>query len=287
VVAVGDVIVVLWCVGWAGVAGVQGWRYFRGGAGVVRVLARVERVEVPREAGADRMDGVPVVIAFQDPGTGERLALPTTGRRNGTVDAAWVGRQVTVRFPAGRPYEFKVAGGAGLRRELGLAVTAACLVYAALVARLAFGTGDPGWAPLGIGVMLAALMAWALAVTGRAARHRKALLATGAEATARVVAVAQSTHRDDDGHTHTRYSPVVTFHTPDGRAVTALSPDYVSGQAHTIGTETLVRYAPADPSIFAFDAREDGRAQGCGVVLVGFFGLAGLALTVVGVVLLG
>lgn len=282
-------VLTVWCLGWAGVAGVGLWRYARvWSSGTVRVAARVERVEAPRESGADAAAGVPVVLAFQNPATGEELRLPTTGARNGTLTAAWEGRQVTVRFPAGHPYDFRIANGTGRQRDLALPVVAACFAWAGLVAHLALGDDGIGWIPLGFGAMVASLTTWAALTTHREGRRRRDLLSAAQEATARVVASLRSTHRDDDGHTHTSYVPVMAFTTADGRTVTAVSPAYTSrSQPHTAGTEVAVRYAPADPSVFAFDLATDRRANGCGTGMLTVVAAAGVAAMVTGVVLLG
>lgn len=282
-----DTVLVVWSAVWAALAAFRVWRYVRPSAsGPVRVAARVERVEAPRTSGADIRHGVPVVVAFQNPATGEELRLPTTGDRNGTVQAAWVGRPVTVRFPAGQPYAFRVVSGTGRARELALTVLAAGLAWVGLVVRLARAHGV-GWVPIGVGVLVAALAGWATAVQQRQSRRRARLLSGAAETTARVVASLESTHRDDDGHTHTSYVPVMAFTTADGREVTAVPPYYTARSGpHTLGVETPVRYAPADPSVLAFDTTHDRRANGCGTIALAALTLAGAAAAITGVVLL-
>ncbi|MDD1063009.1 DUF3592 domain-containing protein [Streptomyces cocklensis] len=281
-------VLTVWCVGWAAVAGVGLWRYARvWSSHTVRVAARVERVEEPRGSGADAAEGVQVVLAFQNPATGEELRLPTTGARNGTLTAAWVGRPVTVRFPAGHPYDFRIANGMGRQRDLALPVVAACFAWMGLVAHFALDEEGIGWVPLGIGTVVASLTSWAALTTHREGRRREGLLAAAEATTARVVASLQSTHRDDDGHTHTTYVPVMAFTTADGRSVTAVSPAYTSrSQPHTVGTDVAVRYAPADPSVFAFDLATDRRANGCGTAFLTVLAAAGVAAMVTGVVLL-
>ncbi|WUH92706.1 DUF3592 domain-containing protein [Streptomyces sp. NBC_00433] len=282
-----DTVVTVWAVAWALAAALGAWRYARPRSSrTVRVAARVERVEAPRESGSDISSGVPAVIAFQNPSTGEALLLPTTGNRNGTLDAAWTGRPVTVRFPAGEPYRFRVVNGTGRQGELARPVAAACLAWGGLVVRLA--RTDAGWVPLGVGALVTALMTWAIAAGSRQARRRKALLSTAEEARARVVASLHSTHRDDDGHTHTRYIPVMTFTTADGRVVTAVSPRSAGRPTpHTIGADVPVHYSPADPSVFAFDIARDRRGYGCGLAVLSALAAAGAAAMVAGVTLLG
>lgn len=284
-----DTVLTVWTAGWAAAAGFGAWRYAsRSGARAVRVAARVERVEPPRESGADITSGIPVVVGFQNPATGEQLSLPTTGGRNGMLQAAWVGRAVTVRFPAGQPYNFRVVTGLGRQRELAFPVAAACLAWIGLVARLTLGDYGIGWVPLGIGVPVALLAGYGTRAAHREGRRRRALLASAEQATGRVVASLRSTHRDDDGRTHTDYVPVMAFTTADGRAVTAVGPGYTRrSQPHTVGTAVTVHYAPADPAVFAFDRDTDRRSHGCGTAALAFFTAAGAAATVTGLVLLG
>ncbi|MYS21307.1 Protein of unknown function, partial [Streptomyces sp. DvalAA-14] len=95
----------------------------------VRVPARVVRVERLPESGAQSSHGIPVVVGFTDPDTGREYALPAAGGRRGTLDAAWEGRQVEVRFPPGKPDRFRLRElSAGPRR--GLAAPTAALVPA-------------------------------------------------------------------------------------------------------------------------------------------------------------
>jgi hypothetical protein len=80
----------------------------------------------------------------------------------------------------------------------------------------------------------------------------------------------------------------MAFTTADGRAVTAVGPAYTRrAQPHTVGTDVTVHYAPADPSVFAFDRATDRKRYGCGTAALAFLTAAGAAATVTGLALLG
>lgn len=288
-----DVLAAMWCAGWTTVAAHGVWRRsVRPPSGrpassrTVRVAARVERVETPRESGTTDGSGIPVVVAFQDPATGERLLLPTAGARNGRLDAAWVGREVTVRFPAGHPYDFRVEDPpTGRARRPLLPVAAASLAWAGLTVWLAVRDGG-AWALLGFGTLLAALAARGAVANSRTGRRRARLLATAQTATGRIVGSWQFTVHDADGNPHPRHLPVVTFTTADARTVTAVRRPYAATpHPHTLGAEIPVHYVPTDPAILAFDPRADRHAHGCGTALLTALSLAAAAAALTGLAL--
>ncbi|MBY8880881.1 DUF3592 domain-containing protein [Actinacidiphila acidipaludis] len=253
----------------------------------VRVPGRVVAVDTPPASGSDSARGIPVVIAFRDAAGGTELTLPTASRRNGRLTEAWVGRDVGVRHPPGRPQRFTVSGSvtavtpSGLRGPTLLAVPAC----AALLLWLALHHGW-GWAPLGGGAAFAALMG-RVTVAASHERSRRAALLTGAlTAPGRVVAVQEHTSTDDSGARTVTFVPVVAFTTSDGRVVTGQCRTGIRDVRRSLGSACQIHYAPSDPAVFTADPAAERLAGGCGLFLAGFLTVLGLAVTVVGLIAL-
>jgi hypothetical protein len=282
-----DVVLAVWCAAWAAVAGTGLRRYASGasgGARAVRVEARVVRVEAP-PPGARRSAGIPAVLAFRDAATGQELTVPTTAA-NGTLEAAWVGRRIEVRHPPGQPYRFRMLTrpGEGRLRGLALPVAAGLAVLAALLVRFSFEVGY-GLALLGLGLGWTAAGALALRAGLREHDRRQALLATSATVPGEVVSVVEDESRDDDGHTHVTYTPVVAFTPAGGPTVTGVATLASSGPHHhrdTLGARVPVRHSVADPAVFHLQDSPERATAACGLVLLVLFTLGGAALTAVG-----
>ncbi|MEU6848332.1 DUF3592 domain-containing protein [Actinacidiphila alni] len=289
-----DGVLALWCAGWASAAAIGLRRYATGasggGARAVRVPARIVRVERP-SSGARRSAGVPVVLAFRDPATGQELTVPTTGAHSGTLDAAWAGREIEVRFPPGQPYRFRMLTrpGQGRWQGLRLPAVAAFFVLAALLVRLSFVAGY-GLGLLGLGALWTAALGTALRASLREYGRRRALLASPGTADGEIVAILEDERRDDDGHVHVSYTPVVTFTPPGAPTVTGVpAPGSATSRHHhrdALGLRIPVHYATVDPSVFHLDGASDRATMTCGLIALFPFALAGVALMVVGAVAL-
>ncbi|MGW7448476.1 hypothetical protein [Kitasatospora sp. NPDC054795] len=102
-------ILALWC-GVFGAVALVG--YGRSLAGLtraqraVRVKGRIERVREPRN-GSSPNDGIAVVVRFQDPSTGEEFVVTNDSGTGDRISTAWVGREVGIRYPRGRPHAFR------------------------------------------------------------------------------------------------------------------------------------------------------------------------------------
>lgn len=104
-------VLLLWCAG-CGVLALIG--YGRSLAGVtraqraVRVPGRIAEVRVPEHGGPD-IPGIPMAVAFPDPGTGQEHILPHVSESGFQLCAVWVGREIAVIHPPGRPERFEIA----------------------------------------------------------------------------------------------------------------------------------------------------------------------------------
>lgn len=279
-----DVLLVVWCVAWCVVAGL-GLRRPR----MVRVAARVVRVEPP-STGAPRSAGVPVVLAFTDPAGGQELTVPATGGGNGRLDAAWVGREIEVSFPPGQPYRFRMLSRPGQGRWRGLVGPALALlvVVASLLIRFSFEAGF-GLGLCGLGLLWTGAAAASLRFAVREYGRRRALLASSATVPGEVVAIVEDERRDDDGHTHVTYTPVVTFSPRGGPAVTGVAGlGSSSGHHHrdSVGRRVAVVHSTTDPSVFHLEDASERAAMTCGLLFLLFFLLGGMAVTVTGAVAL-
>lgn len=265
---------------------VQLGRYLAGGRGV-RVGAQVVRVWAPGRR-APRRDGVPAEVAFTDPGTGREYVLGVRGGLGGKLDAAWVGREVDVRFPAGKPEKFRVLSGpGGPNRELISIGVGGFVVAIVMVGRFTSGNGRFGWVMAGFGVLWVLISAATIVVAIREIAHRRALMGAPIAVPGRVVTLIESNHNGEDGESSHSYTPVVAFTTHEGREVLGISQVGNAGRRTWTGREVPVLYAPADPAVFRLDYATDRFSAGCGVFLLLFFLLFGIALTAGGVVVAG
>ncbi|MGX2993061.1 DUF3592 domain-containing protein [Streptomyces sp. JNUCC 64] len=278
----------LWC-GVFGVLALIG--YGRSLAGVnrarraVRVMGRIERVRPPRHGGSWR-DGIAVVVTFRDPSTGREHTVTNDRDRGVMIDAAWEGREVPVSYPGGRPFAYRFTHDLHTGRYgLGWPHTALFLVYAGLVVGASVEWGWP-WAL--IGVFGPWTVCGILYLPGSVSGPGRALdeLGSGPPVPGRVVAVLEDVSTDEDGHTMTRHTPVVSFTTRQGVTVTAYRTSGLTDPARSFGRDVTVHYAPADPARFTLDLAADRRSRWSEVAFaLVAFGL-GAAAVVVGAVLL-
>ncbi|MER6562408.1 DUF3592 domain-containing protein [Streptomyces sp. NPDC001027] len=249
----------------------------------VWVRARISEVHQPVH-GASRHPGILVTVTFRDPSTGREFVRRNVGRHGDPVEEAWVGRELTVRFPRGRPERFRVAlhtaeddSGRGVPNCTVALLLVGLIVHAAVV------WGYP-WALLGLGALLSVVTAAGPDL--RTVRSRDALLASAPAVPAKVVAVARDVYTDGEGEEVVTHTPVVCFTTHDGADVTVLSRDGVREPRLSLGRELTVHYAPSDPAVYAYDLAAERRSneRSVGVIIMLF--VAGVAATVAGAVLL-
>ncbi|MHA6760024.1 DUF485 domain-containing protein [Streptacidiphilus sp. PAMC 29251] len=279
---------VLWC-GVFGVVALIGYR--RSLAGVtraqrmVRVMGRIERVREPRHGGSEK-DGIPVVVSFHDPSTGEEFTVTNDGEHGDRVDTAWTGREIGIRYPPGRPHAFRFSDDLwDGRRGLGWPNFAVFLIYAGLVAVAAIDWSWP-WALVGSGAPVIVLAACYLPQDVRRMRRRIDLLASEPAVQGRVIAVVKYVYTDEEGDTRTSQTPVVAFTTHEGTAVTAYCDSGLPDPAGSYGRDVTIHYSPDDPAVFTPDLAAERRSRrtdiGCSVLVL----LVAVAAIVVGVVLL-
>ncbi|MFE7524351.1 DUF3592 domain-containing protein [Kitasatospora sp. NPDC057542] len=280
-------ILALWC-GVFGLVALVG--YGRSLAGVtraqrtVRVTGRIERVREPRN-GSSQKDGIAVVVRFRDPSTGEEFVVTNDSETGDRITTAWVGREVGVRYPPGRPHAFRFANDlqAG-RRGLGWPNSAVFLIYVGLVVVASIDWGWP-WALVAVCGPLAVLTAFHLPGERQRTRGRLDTLAATAPVPGRVIAVLKTVETDADGDLRTSRTPVVAFTTHEGAAVTAYYPSGLPDAGVLCGREVTVHYSPADPADFTPDLPAELRSGqgdlGCavvGLVVTGAAAVAGVVL---------
>nr|WP_202523691.1 DUF3592 domain-containing protein [Kitasatospora sp. SID7827] len=253
----------LWSAAWGAVALVGAGRSLAGvtkAQRTVRLAGRIERVgEV--EHGSSRIGGIPVTVAWRDPATGREVLAEGDDGRGETLTAAWVGREIGVSHPAGRPAEHRFAN-APEPPARGLAGPAGALfaAYAGLVA-LAAVRWDWPWALVGGAGAWALLGLWHLPWNVRDRRGKRARLAVMDAVPGRIVAVFRDVRVDeDDGSTITTLTPVVAFTTRDGTAVTAHCTARLADPARSRGRAVTVHHTPADPAEFTLDPAADRRS---------------------------
>ncbi|MBZ3906174.1 DUF3592 domain-containing protein [Streptomyces griseiscabiei] len=257
-------------------------------AGVTRaqravwVTARIVEVGQPAH-GDSQKPGIPVTLAFQDPATGREFTLSNTGEHGDAVQQAWVGREIEVRYPPGRPLRFAVVldtdGEKSGRTGPDCAVM---LLLVGLVIHATVHWGYP-WALLGFGALLTAAALRSPDI--RAVRARDALLASAVAVPARVVAVTRDVHTDDEsGGEIVSHAPVITFTTGAGTHVTALARDDVPDPGRSLDRDLTIHYAPDDPSVYTPDREADRRSGAMTVAFVVALRLAGTAAIVVGAI---
>ncbi|WP_282794551.1 DUF3592 domain-containing protein [Streptomyces sp. CC224B] len=265
-----DEFLVLWCAVWGAVA-VAGYGMSLAGVTraqrTVRLTGRIERVREPRHGGS-RAGGISVVVSYRDPASGQEVTVTNEGERGEVITAAWEGREVGISHPRGRPHAYRFSTlPEQASRGLGGPNCALFLVYAGLVALAAVDRGWP-WALIGFGGPGAVFAAVHLPGTVRARHDRVGRLAAMEAARGRIVAVLRDVTVDqDDGHTSTTLTPVVSFTTREGTAVTAHCTAHVPDPARAYGRDVTVHHTPADPSDFTLDRAAEQRSQNLDVVV--------------------
>ncbi|MFI6729946.1 DUF3592 domain-containing protein [Streptomyces sp. R-74717] len=259
-----DEFLVLWCGVW-GVVALVG--FVRSLAGVtkaqrtVRLTGRIERVREPRHGGS-RKGGISVVVSYRDPASGQEVIVTNDGERGDTIiTCAWEGREIGVSHPRGRPHAYRFSNTPQEpSRGLGWPSFAVFLVYVGLVVLAAVGWGWP-WALIGFGGPWAVSGAVHLPGAVRAKNRRIEQLAAMDTVQGRVVAVLKDVSVDDDGHTSTTITPVVSFTTREGTAVTAYCTSNLPDPAGAYGRDVTVHYTSADPADFTLDRAADHRSK--------------------------
>ena len=251
----------------------------------VRVMGRIERVREPRH-GSSASDGIAVVVSFRDPSTGEEFTVTNDGEHGEQVTAAWTGREIGIHYPRGRPHAFRFTSDlwAG-RRGLGWPSFAVFLIYAGLVTVAAIDWGWP-WALLGFGVPWTLSGVCYIPQNAREASHRIDLLSSVAPVPGRVIAVLKDVSTDAEGGTSTSHTPVVTFTTHEGTAVTAYCTDGLPDPTHSYGRDLTIHYTAADPAVFTPDLAAQHRSRKLDIVLSVLALLVGVAAVIVGAVAL-
>ncbi|MFD0342151.1 DUF3592 domain-containing protein [Streptomyces sp. NPDC127117] len=252
----------------------------------VRAVGRIERVQEPRH-GSSPNEGIPVVVSFRDPSTGQEFTVTNDGERGERITTAWTGREIGVHYPRGRPHAFRFTSNLGEGgRGLGWPNFAVFLIYAGLVVVAAVDRGWP-WALLGFCGLWAISGLWHLPGNVREVNGQLDTLASMTAVPGHVIAVLKSVSVDaDDGHTYTNLMPVVAFTTRDGTAVTAYCASGLPDPAGSYGRDVTIHYSPDDPGVFTLDPAAERRSRKQDIV----FNVLGLlvvgAAAVVGVVAL-
>lgn len=270
-------VLLLWCAG-CGVLAVIG--YGRSLAGVtraqraVRVPGRIAEVSVP-EHGGPGISGIPMTVAFPDPGTGQEHVLPYVSESGIQLDAVWVGREIAVIHPPGHPERFKIAYDIQSGQHgLGWPHFALFLLYCGLVADTAILHGYP-WALLGVGVPLAVVMSFVLRHDLRLTRRdaaRPIIAVPG-----RVAAVLTSVH-DDGESVWTSHAAFITFHTGEGTPVVGRLRADPKDPNTAHDADVTVHYRPGNLDAFTLDlaaARRSGVWDIAFLVLCVLLGVAG------------
>lgn len=218
----------------------------------VRVQGRIERVRAPRHGGS-RRGGIWVVVSYRDPSTGQDVIVTNDGERGESITAAWIGREIGVHYPRGRPHAFGFTnqpeeGGRGL----GWPNFAVFLIYVGLLVVAAIDWGWP-WALIGSCGPWAVVIACYLPENVRDTHRRREGLAAMVDVPGRIVAVLRDVSTDGEGGTVTTITPVVAFTTREDAAVTAYCSSGVPDPASAYGRDVTVHYTPADPAGFSLD----------------------------------
>ncbi|MFD3376453.1 MULTISPECIES: DUF3592 domain-containing protein [unclassified Streptomyces] len=278
----------LWCGAFGTVALVG---YGRSLAGMtpaqraVRVMGRIERVREPRR-GSSQRDGIPVVVSFQDPSTGQEFTVTNDGDHGERISVAWTGREIGVRYPRGRPHAYQFAGDlwAG-RRGLGWPNFAVFLIYVGLVVFAAIDWSWP-WALIGFGVPWTVSGVFHMPQNARVESRRIDALTSQPSVQGRVIAVLTDTGTDSDGHTSTSHTPVIAFTTHEGTTVIAYCADELPDPPNSYGRDVTIHYTPDDPAVFTPNLTAEHRSRSLDMALSVVALLIGVAAVVVGAVLL-
>ncbi|MCX5368943.1 DUF3592 domain-containing protein [Streptomyces sp. NBC_00015] len=249
----------------------------------VWVTARIVAVEPPAH-GASKVPGIPVEVAFQDPFTERQFTLSNAGRHGTSVEEAWVGRELHVRYPRGQPHRFRVTPDTPQDRNGRVGPDCATiLLLVGLVIHATVVRGYP-YALLGFGALLTVFAAASPDI--RLARTRDDLLSSAVAAPARVVAVTKDVYTDGEGDEIVNHAPVVTFTTQDGTHVTVLSRDGIPDPSHSLHRELTIHYAPSDPAVYTPDLKADHRANERAIGWIIIMLITGLAAIATGAALL-
>lgn len=259
-----DEILVLWCAAW-GVVALVGYGMSLAAVTkaqrTVRLTGRIERVREPRHGGS-RTGGISVVVSYRDPVSGQEVTVTNDGERGEMITSAWEGREIGVSHPRGRPHAYRFSNTPEEpSRGLGRPSFAVFLVYVGLVVLAAVGWGWP-WALIGFGGPWAVFAAVHLPGAVRAKNRRIERLAAMDTVQGRVVAVLKDVSVDqDDGHTSTTITPVVSFTTREGTAVTAHCTSNLPDPAGAYGRDVTVHYTSADPAEYTLDRAAEHRSE--------------------------
>ncbi|MEV5905526.1 DUF3592 domain-containing protein [Streptomyces sp. NPDC052127] len=249
----------------------------------VWVTARIVAVEPPAH-GASKVPGIPVEVAFQDPFTERQFTLSNAGRHGTSVEEAWVGRELHVRYPRGQPHRFRVTPDTPQDRNGRVGPDCATiLLLIGLVIHATVVRGYP-YALLGFGALLTVFAAASPDI--RLARTRDDLLSSAVAAPARVVAVTKDVYTDGEGDEIVNHAPVVTFTTQDGTHVTVLSRDGIPDPSSSLHRELTIHYAPSDPAVYTPDLKADHRANERAIGWIIIMLITGLAAIATGAALL-
>ncbi|QDQ15894.1 DUF3592 domain-containing protein [Streptomyces spectabilis] len=259
-----DEVLTLWCAAW-GVAALVGYGMSLAGVTkaqrTVRLTGRIVRVREPRHGGS-RAGGISVVVSYRDPASGQEVIVTNDGERGEMITAAWEGREIGVSHPRGRPHAYRFSHTVQEPdRGLGWPGFAVFLVYVGLVVLAAVDWGWP-WALIGFGGPGAVFAAVHLPGSVRAKNRRVERLAAMDSVRGKVIAVLKDVSVDqDDGHTSTTITPVVSFTTREGTAVTAHCTSHLPGAAGAYGRDVTVHYTPAAPAEFTLDRAAVRRSE--------------------------
>ncbi|MEU9334097.1 DUF3592 domain-containing protein [Streptomyces sp. NPDC048290] len=281
----------LWCALCAAVALIG---YVRSLAGVtrpqrmVRTTGRIERVTEPRHGGSAQ-DGIPVVVTFRDPATGQEHTVTNDRDHGDTVTEAWTGRQFHLRYPPGRPHDYRFQirfVGVEPEKEWGLGVPnfAVFLIYAAAVTAAAIEWAWP-WALVATCGPLALIIAANLPGTVRNIDRRVERKTAMAAVPGRVVAVLKDISTDGEGTPYTTWTPVVTFTTQDGKDVTAYGKEIPDPETSR-GRDLTIHYTPTDPADFVAGPLVPARHRTLDITLSVLSLLVTAAAAVTGAILL-
>ncbi|MFC4033212.1 DUF3592 domain-containing protein [Streptomyces polygonati] len=263
-----DIVLGIWCA----VVGVPGmiWagRYAARGPWRRLAVARVLRVWEP-EPGEGWSRGVPAEVGYVDPAGGREMVGITRGGggRAGNLAAAWPGREVVAYARLRRPDDFRVADRSPRPADGYLAGTAACFVLTAvpLASRALLGRHSlAGALGTSAGAVAVAFLVPAAVLGIRNGRRRRALLAEPELTTAHVIDLKESRQPDAKIGADKAMTPVFSFTTSEGSQVTAVSGYELTTRRLRPGDEVPLRYAAADPSVFAVDGVDGVDGEGTG-----------------------
>ncbi|MCX4970568.1 DUF3592 domain-containing protein [Streptomyces sp. NBC_00654] len=225
--------------------------------------------------------------SVDSPASGQKVTVTNDGERGETITCAWEGREIGVSHPRGRPHAYRFSNTPEEpSRGLGWPVFAVFLVYVGLVVLAAVGWGWP-WALIGFCGPWAVSTAVYLPGAVRAKNRRVERLATMESVQGRVVAVLKDVSVDQDGgHTSTTITPVVSFTTREGAAVTAHCVSHLPDPAGAYGRDVTVHYASADPAGFTLDRAAAHRSEGREVTFSVLLFVVLVATAVVGMTML-